>query len=1583
MISEFKWTLVPELTADEKKTILKPIPFKDSGYEASSKLLELESVGKETSTILLQATEVGRVKVSARYVDSSSVPVHTVSMSVIEPLELSPFKELYVAPYTLFSYKLMTYQRRLRKQIEMPNSQYVWSSSNSAIAEVDSLGTVKTNAKLGYALVQVQHQNLEDSVTRGGVTVVAPARLGIRVRPVDLRDDSAASTRYLVHEASYLLEIDLFDADGHKMDQFDGSVDFDLVVDASFVKIVRRETQNVWVVVGTTIGTATVSVTLTRVGHKSLGDALPKDRKLALQTALEVTSPICLNKASLALPVGHIYRLVATGGTGTYSWSSTDRSVVSVGPDGVVSVVLEAVPEGTESATVYVSDEKDPFNRVSLPVTVAGYTALGFAPGTREAELETTLVLPLDVSFNSTLHFDNCSALPIRFNATVADVFSDPLMMENACPSGCACVALRALQEGQTRFSASLPENQLSASVSIAAFRPLVVSPDRILVSLESSFDIVISGGPHPWQSQHIVSPTVALANPTANAAVSIVPLPAGSEEGSGAAWSFRLTCHEIGSQAISVSQANPASHLNPSPFVATRQVSFECHDPAFVFVAPVTAAVSGNEALPPGVLPTRSAEGQSACSSDAPYDLRNLPSILTAMGSPVDPFKILPTRYRLRNSRLVLFEVSLLDASGRVFDNFTSLALEWTSSNVSLLSFGPDVDPKSGKSRRLTRLAEKEGTSVLSVSVRGYDKASAASSRGPWKHPIAKDFDVSLVHNVRVIPPKLSLYSHPDNKVRLFSIGGSGYTQLHLNDSNVASVTHALGSGEIMLAPKTNGVLKITVVDLCLVGSDPATAIVHVSNVASIRLKSRDMLKLGDQMPLQVELLDSFGSAFDSSQLKWIDLKIHVDGTALEILPIGSNVGTQYTATGKHLGVSTISVSAVDPVITATVSSAPLQIHVFPPFQVSPAKLELMPGANFQLAVSGGPPFRSEITFEVANDSIATVSKDGFVTAQGLVNSARTFISVTIWSRVQGADPQEKPQRAGSAVVEVEVHHLRGVRIQVSSSRLLAGQETTLRVEGLDGESPFAWGGLDVNFKWEVINPDVVSLAPIFESANVTLDEEHGFTVRCRGMKPGSTRISVRVNAGPASLTGKAASTYLEVIPHLVLSGQRHQWDSSPQGLLLLAPGASYAVAPNIGNNVVKYAVLSDAPCSPGAEEPTIVRLDERHSGSSLILQSTGLAGQALLHAKDRTDGQVAVLKVAVKPVYHVELRPRLAAQVASPLSLVTSYRFPVGTMVDFDIVLRDEIGQEFDSFVGQSSGVGAQFEATINRPDLVSVEILRSNISSHELDGGTDQSSASSLLRIRGLRPGKATIALKLVQPSTIASSTTPERNLQFFQLIRVANAIVPMRPVVHSGGSISFNTTFARDRSYKRVWSSSNDAVLSIDSESGVAHAHTIGSANIYHNSSVYTVTQARVVRVALIDASPAACSTAFSGSGADAVDAQNSCTVPLRCQDVDGTILLDATDQVRFRFLFAHYFPVADIDSERNPSCSSRNCTDLHFKPPRVGVSHFHHGHSQPRPNHSCVCSPLESQGGPCWFNDQAERCSERQASFLYN
>jgi len=63
-------------------------------------------------------------------------------------------------------------------------------------------------------------------------------------------------------------------------------------------------------------------------------------------------------------------------------------------------------------------------------------------------------------------------------------------------------------------------------------------------------------------------------------------------------------------------------------------------------------------------------------------------------------------------------FNATVFNEDGQLFDNFTSLAFSWHSSNQKLVSFITQ-----GKTSRLVYLAAKEGTANIRVSVSGYDE--------------------------------------------------------------------------------------------------------------------------------------------------------------------------------------------------------------------------------------------------------------------------------------------------------------------------------------------------------------------------------------------------------------------------------------------------------------------------------------------------------------------------------------------------------------------------------------------------------------------------------------------------------------------------------------------------------------------------------------------------------------------------------------------------------------------------------------------------------------------------------------------
>eukprot|EP01128_Nolandella_sp_AFSM9_P012405 TRINITY_DN9248_c0_g1_i1.p1 TRINITY_DN9248_c0_g1~~TRINITY_DN9248_c0_g1_i1.p1 ORF type:complete len:208 (-),score=56.56 TRINITY_DN9248_c0_g1_i1:323-946(-) len=123
----FDWAIREEKA--QAASILKVVPFKDSGLETSDTLKEMEDSGEQTSAILVSGVQTGRVTVSARLVDvgaafGESSLDNSVIISVLEPLALSPSHDIYLAPKMTATFLLQTFKRNEVLTIPMPNKSY-------------------------------------------------------------------------------------------------------------------------------------------------------------------------------------------------------------------------------------------------------------------------------------------------------------------------------------------------------------------------------------------------------------------------------------------------------------------------------------------------------------------------------------------------------------------------------------------------------------------------------------------------------------------------------------------------------------------------------------------------------------------------------------------------------------------------------------------------------------------------------------------------------------------------------------------------------------------------------------------------------------------------------------------------------------------------------------------------------------------------------------------------------------------------------------------------------------------------------------------------------------------------------------------------------------------------------------------------------------------------------------------------------------------------------------------------------------------------------------------------------------------
>jgi hypothetical protein len=86
-----------------------------------------------------------------------------------------------------------------------------------------------------------------------------------------------------------------------------------------------------------------------------------------------------------------------------------------------------------------------------------------------------------------------------------------------------------------------------------------------------------------------------------------------------------------------------------------------------------------------------------------------------------------------------------------------------------------------------------------------------------------------------------------------------------------------------VAIVPKKEGTIQITVQDIELPLSESATAILHISDVASLQLHSKvHLIEQNDEMNVTITAKDFHGFNFDEDQYKKMVLEIQTEMTGV-----------------------------------------------------------------------------------------------------------------------------------------------------------------------------------------------------------------------------------------------------------------------------------------------------------------------------------------------------------------------------------------------------------------------------------------------------------------------------------------------------------------------------------------------------------------------------------------------------------------------------------------------------------------------------------------------------------------------------
>lgn len=525
----FDWSL-------DHDNVLKPITFKEANVQVTQYYRDNEASG--TDRLPVTGRHAGKANVTAVLRD----PVRSIScketLVVQEYLEIRP-KRAYLARHTSITFTLFFKHRQYFMeggemkgsadtwvQKEMPSKQYKWSLKQP-IGLVDPDMGVVQGERLGATVLVVTDANLPEHTEEAKVYVVDPHRVELRPRHASCHDKS-----YVAQGHTFELDIFLFDMrnnsimispqlEFHLAQQGEGSLE---------LKEGRGQLKEGWVegwvalqplISGWGKEGGMLPPTLRLVAQK-LGELKVSLRlgplSLEAELVVVVTEPLTVREPTVVLPdpafTGSqpVFHTEARGGSGKYVWSSAQPSVASVaslvttgvGPGAMVT----ALSAGLTKVTV--RDQCNAANQADSLVLVTAPAAPEFEPGPGDVQVGSTLELIVAARDTMGRQYSNCSTLLLDIavdratpGAALSFTESSTLQCLTECPGhpgrGCWLLTVQGNTAGFEQARVSLQQGKLFAVKPLAAFPPLLLASNHLVLVVGAAALLEFSLGPLPW----------------------------------------------------------------------------------------------------------------------------------------------------------------------------------------------------------------------------------------------------------------------------------------------------------------------------------------------------------------------------------------------------------------------------------------------------------------------------------------------------------------------------------------------------------------------------------------------------------------------------------------------------------------------------------------------------------------------------------------------------------------------------------------------------------------------------------------------------------------------------------------------------------------------------------------------------------------------------------------------------------------------------------------------------------------------------------------------------------------------------
>ncbi|XP_078065799.1 nuclear pore membrane glycoprotein 210 [Mustelus asterias] len=1381
----FEWNIVKDTEAagySDSHNALRILKFSESTYTPPTYISEMEKHGKQGDTVLVSGMKTGNSKLKGKIQEAiyKNVPAAEVRLLILENIMLNPAHDIYLMVGTSIHYRVQKIRQGKITGLMMPSDQYELELQNSivspggdanqpvgklkqATSTVTALQQGQTNLVLMHKSIRMQGVSRLPNCT---IYVVEPRYLGFTVHPGD---------RWTLETGKvYGLTIEVYDKESNKLYLSD-DIRINTEIPKEYFEILETSVNGSYHrVKALKKGQTIIDASLTNVVSQN-GVVHSLSVPVRNQQEVEIYNPIVLTPSILTFPWQQVagtyqYAIKAEGGSGNFTWSSSNQAVATVTVKGIMTTASDI-----GLSVIQAHDVQNPLHYGQMMVYVIEPIQMEFTPCQVEARVGQTLDLPLkiyglmDAETKEKVMLTDCSHFDLVVEIENRGVFKTIEGRLEPGPKHCSGIRVQAEAQGYTTLVVSYSHGHvyLTATITIVAYVPLkAIDPVSVaLVTLGSSKDMLFEGGPRPWVLEPSKFFTDLTAENEGSIILHVVSSPAFRNQPKHV---VRATCTALGEQVLALTVGNKPSLKNTYPAVEPAVVKFICTPPSRLTLVPVYLNPQLDLSCP-----------------------------LLQQNKQVVP---------VSNYRNPVLDLEAYDQQGRRFDNFSSLSIIWESSKLSLASIELSVpmqmnekDHGNGQKKQhglQTVLVHHEsGTASITATATGYQQGHLNAAKVKTRYdpliPVSATIELLLVEDVKVIPDNITIYNHPKVKAELSLKEGSGYFFINTSATNLAKVNYQEAQAIAQVQPMHPGILTVLVHDLCLAFLGPAQAEVHVSDILEVYVRVVDKVEIGNTVKAYVRVLDYSKKPFFSKYFQFMNLKLKAASQILSLEPL-DEILDDYTASfrvqGKGIGQTSLT-ATVTSKDGKKLSSAPQQVEVFHPFRLIPRKVTLIVGAMMQITSEGGPQPQSNILFSINDGNLATVNNIGHVKGLAIGNGRVTGV-------VQAVDAESgKVVVISQDEVEVEVVQLKAVRIHAPITRMKTGTLMPVYVMGItSNQTPFTFGNAipGLTFHWTVTKRDIIDLGTRHSEASFQLPASNNFAMYVYSRVKGRTGLKVVVRTTDPS-AGQFENKARELSDEMQIQVFEKLHLLNPEveaEQVLMSPNSFLKLQTNRdGVASLSYRVQDSADKTP------VIQVDENG-----LLTSGPITGSSTIEVISEEQfgiNQTITVAVKVAPVSYLRIS---TSPVMYTLNKESPSAIPVGITLTLTVHFHDHSG---DTFHAQNTIISF----AMNRDDLLQI----------------GKGPSNNTFIIRAVNVGLTLLRVWDTEHTGIADYI-PLPVEQFIYPDLLGETVV--------GDVICFSSNLVNQEAQLGVWSSSSSNILQINPKTGTAVARDSGSVTVYY-------------------------------------------------------------------------------------------------------------------------------------------------------